>query len=176
MRDILAEKYFDSVPSSNQVATLIERLHINSNSNSMIGFQDGLMREERQADEGADTINLQKNELYDMVGAQYFIPPYSSKGVTRDYLLKVHRNQVFRATKQEIRHFEVDLTPKQQRRHSTINNAILIRKLNTLLQATSRRPLGFDELEVPDQGWLYRIARFIDPASLIEFFEAPVRP
>src|SRR3990167_884914 len=175
MREILAEKYFDSVPSSNQVATLIERLHVTSNSNSMIGFKDGLIGEERQADEGADTINLQKNELYDMVGAQYFIPPYSSKGVTRDYLLKVHRNQVFRATKQEIRHFEVDLTPKQQRRHSTINNAILIRKLNTLLQATNRRPLGFDELEVPDQGWLFRIARFIDPCSLTEFFEAPVR-
>ena len=142
----------------------------------MIGFQEGLLADATQADEGPETVNLAKNELYDMVGTTYFLPPYSSKGVTREYLLKVNRHQVFRATKQEIRHFEVDLTPKQQRRHSTINNAILLRKLNTLLQATGRRPLGFDELEVPDQGWLYRIARYIDPCSLTEFFEAPVRP
>jgi hypothetical protein len=142
----------------------------------MIGLQASLLGEERQPDEDVDTRNLEKRDLYEMVNETYFIPPYSSKGVTRFYLIQVHKARVFRVKKNELKYFEVELTPDMQRRVSNISNAILVRKLNVLLCKTGRQPLGFSEFDVPDQGWLYRVARYIDTSSITEFFDAPVKP
>ena len=142
----------------------------------MIGLQAVLHGEETQPDEDIDTRNLEKRELYEMVNETYFIPPYSSKGVTRFYLIQVHKCRVYRVKRTELKYFEVELTADMQRRVSNISNAILVRKLNILLQKTNRLPLGFSEFDVPDQGWLYRIARYIDTSSITEFFDAPVKP
>lgn len=110
-----------------------------------------------------------------MVNKNWFIPPYHSRGVTRVYLLKVHKDEFFRITHGEIKHFEVDLTPEHQRKVQGMGHPLLIRKLNILLGLTGRKPLGFNEYDIPDQIWLHRIARIIDPTSLTEFFEVPVR-
>ena len=142
----------------------------------MIGLQMQLLGEERQPDEDLDTRSLEKKELYEMVHETYCIPPYSSKGVTRFYLIQVHKGRVFRAKKSELKYFEVELTPDMQRRVSNISNAILVRKLNVLLAKTGRVPLGFTEFDVPDQAWLYRIARYIDTTNVTEFFDTAVKP
>jgi hypothetical protein len=140
----------------------------------MIGFGENLRTDQPQSDEGADTKNLEKKELYEMVHKNWFIPPYASRGVTRDYLLKVHNNLVFRTTHGEIKHFEVDLTPEHQRKVQGMGHPVLLRKLNILLYLTGRKQLGFTEHDLPDQGWLHRMARMIDPTSLTEFFDTPV--
>jgi len=142
----------------------------------MIGFDENLRTDQPQSDEGADTKSLEKRDLYEMVHKNWFIPPYASRGVTRDYLLKVHNNKVFRITYGEIKHFEVDLTPEHQRKVQGMGHAVLLRKLNILLQLTGRNQLGFTEHDLPDQGWLHRMARIIDPTSLTEFFDTPVHP
>jgi len=141
----------------------------------MIGFGSNLRQDQRQSDEGPDTKHLEKKELYEMVAKNWFIPPYLSRGVTRVYLLQVHRDQVFRVTHSEIKHFEVDLTPEHQRKVQGVGHALLLRKLNILLQLNRRKPLGFTEHDLPDQSWLHRVARYVDPTSLTEFFEVPVR-
>jgi hypothetical protein len=142
----------------------------------MIGFQRGLMTQDRTSDEGPDTSSLKKQELYDSVADKWFIPPSDSKGVTRDYLLQVRRDQVYRVSTLQIKQFEVELTAEMQRRASNINNSVLIKKLNYLLSSTGRKELGFTEFDVPDQAWLYRIARYIDASSITEFFECPAKP
>ena len=141
----------------------------------MIGFTRELRSEQPQSDEGHDTINLEKKELFEMVEKDWFLPPYSSRGVTREYLLKVHKNRVFRIGHSELKHFEVDLTPAHLRKVQGMGHAVLVRKLNALLSLTGRKPLGFTEHDVPDQTWLHRVARVIDPTSLTEFFEIAVR-
>jgi hypothetical protein len=140
----------------------------------MIGFDENLRTDQPQSDEGPETKSLEKKDLYEMVNKQWFVPPYFSRGVTRDYLLKVYHNRVYRITHGEIKHFEVDLTPEHQRKVQGMGHAVLVRKLNILLQLTGRNQLGFTEHDLPDQGWLQRIARMIDPTSLTEFFDTPV--
>lgn len=141
----------------------------------MIGFDSQLRGDMRQMDEEADTRMLEKKELYELVSKRWFIPPYQSRGVTRDYLLKVHKDRVYRLTNGEIKHFEVELGPEHHRKAQGMGHAVLIRKLNLLLQITNRKPLGFTEHDIPDQNWLHRIARHIDPTSITEFFEVPIR-
>lgn len=141
----------------------------------MIGFDSLLRGDMRQMDEEADTRSLEKKELYELVSKVWFIPPYQSRGVTREYLLKVHKDQVYRITHSELKHFEVDLTPEHHRKAQGMGHAVLIRKLNILLGLTNRKPLGFSEHDIPDQNWLHRIARQIDPTSITEFFEVPIR-
>jgi hypothetical protein len=140
----------------------------------MIGFDSQLRGDQRQMDEEAETKSLEKKELYEMVAKTWFIPPYQSRGVTREYLLKVHRDQVYRLTNGEIKHFEVELEPHHHHKAQGMGHSVLIRKLNILLNLTGRKPLGFTEHDIPDQAWLHRIARHIDPTSLTEFFNCPI--
>ena len=142
----------------------------------MIGFQPELHGDIPQPDEGLDTRNLEKKELFDMVAAVWFVPPYSSKGVTRDYLLRVNRNAVFRVNSNELKRFEVELTREAQKKIGTINNALLVKKLNILLTEQGRATLGFTEFEIPESGWLHKVARYIDQTNLLEIFDRAVRP
>ena len=146
----------------------------------MIGFENELLRKKAHSDEGPETRDLDKRELYENVYLRYFIPPFDSRGINREYLLAVFYGHVFRITHSEIRHFEVDLETKMVKRIGILNNGLLVRKLNKLLDVKGERPLGFKEEEPPEQvvyfeqEWLYRIARAIDRTNLMEFFEAPV--
>ena len=147
----------------------------------MIGFENELAKKKPHSDEGPETSGLDKRELYEAVSLRWFIPPFDSRGICREYLLAVYHGQVFRVTHSDIRHFEVDLENKMIKRIGILNNGLLVRKLNRLLDSRGDRPLGFREEEPPEQvsychkDWLYRAARFIDPTNLMEFFEAAVR-
>ena len=55
-----------------------------------------------------------------------------------------------------------------------INNAILVRKLNLLLKSKGGKELGFSEYDIPEQNWLFKVARFIDQTNMLEFFEEPI--
>ena len=82
----------------------------------MIGFQNELIAERCQSQEDAETKNLEKKEIYDMLVHKFYLPPYSSRGVTREYLLKVYNKMCFTVPLLELKHFEVELTPKMTRR------------------------------------------------------------
>ena len=148
----------------------------------MIGFENELLRKKPHADEGPETRELDKRELYESVNLRYFIPPFDSRGINREYLLAVFHGDCFRITHSEIRHFEVDLDNSQKKRLGGINNGLVVRKIN-MLQASRRDPeLGLNEFQPPEQvdsshqPWLVRIARYIDRTNLAEIFEAPVNP
>lgn len=117
----------------------------------MIGFQKELNPERNMSQEETETKNLEKKEIYDMLVHKYYLPPYSSRGVTREYLLKVYNDKCYRVLLLELKHFEVELTPKMTRRVGIQNNGLLVKKLNLLLYSKNMHPLGFDEYDPPDQ-------------------------
>jgi len=104
-----------------------------------------------KSDEDADTRNLDKSQLYEMVTEQHFLPPLHSRGITRDYLLAVHRDQVYKVGLQTLKLFEVNLTQRQTKKVGVINSPLLVRKLNFLLRSRRENDLGFDEYDPPDQ-------------------------
>jgi hypothetical protein len=140
----------------------------------MIGFAQDLQDISKVRDEGPETQKLQKNELYDLVANDFLLPPCTSKGVTREYLLNVRNGKVFRVTNHEWKTFEYKLEKKHHRKSQLVNNPILVRKLNILLKSYGQHDLGFDEYNVPEQNWLFKMARYIDRTNLLEFFEEPV--
>lgn len=142
----------------------------------MFGFSQELREDTARPDEGLDTKNLDKKDFYAMLSINFLLPSMTSKGVTRDYLLGIHRDQLFRVANLEIRTFELHLKPSQLRRVGIQNNAYLVRKLGELLQEKQLKPLGFSQYDPPEQSWLVRIARFIDPENLLEYFAEPVKP
>lgn len=142
----------------------------------MIGFPANLKLEETLSDEGADTKNLSKNALYDLVSSDYLLPMYCSKGVTREWLIKVYRGDVYRIGVLDHKKFDFTLTPDMQRRVPLLNNAYMVRKLNKFLELTRNKPLGFSEFEIPEQDWLFKVARYADPTNILEFFEIAARP
>lgn len=140
----------------------------------MLGFQTDLQGDTQTSNEGLDTSNLEKHELYELVSSEILVCPMTSKGLTRAKLLQYHREEIVAIGVREYKHFELALTKAQQRKVGIVNNALLVRKLNLLLASKGMKPTGFTEFEVPDQCWLYKAARFLDPSNLLEFFEAPV--
>lgn len=140
----------------------------------MIGFEDVYLLDEVQGDEDEKTRFLSKSQLYHMVASKYFIPPLNSRGMTRDYLLRVWRKQVYTVEQQAMKAFEFQLQPEQTVKIGIPNSSYLVRKLNQLLQERGSQPLGFNEIEVPDQKWLHRITREIDRMNLTEFYKMPV--
>ena len=148
----------------------------------MIGFEEQLGRRNPRENEGPETRNLEKKPLYDMLACIYHLPPYGSRAVTREYLLKVHRGEVFTIRNAELKHFEADLTPDLTKRNGDPNNGLLVKKLNLLLASKGQRPLGFSHHDAPDtvstvhKIWLFRVARYIDQSNIAEFFEKEVRP
>ena len=57
----------------------------------MICFQNELQGDVVQTDEGAETKDMDKKGIYDILAHKFYLPPYHSKGVTREYLLSVFR-------------------------------------------------------------------------------------
>jgi len=140
----------------------------------MIGFSQDLQESNIESQEGLETANRGKYELYDMIANTYMVPPFGSRGVTREYLLQVWKNEVFRVESITYKHFEVNLTKKQLKKVGITNNSMLVKKLNILLKETGRLELGFTEYDAPEQTWLFKVARFIDRSNLLEFFEETV--
>ena len=146
----------------------------------MIGFEEEPASERGHPNEDPDTQESHKKELFTMLSHRFYLPPFHSRGITRDYLLRVHKERVFRVPMLELKHFEVELTTGMTKRVGIFNNCLLVRKVNLLLASRGAPELGFDEFDPPeevilvDKSWLYRVTRFIDQSNILEFFESPV--
>lgn len=119
----------------------------------MIGLFKSMDCEISQArsDEDSSTKHMDKSELYEALVQDYCLPPLHSRGITRDYLLNVHRCQVYTVGHTTLKQFEVNLTVKMSKKVGVINSGLLVRKLNILLKSKDNNELGFDEYDPPDQ-------------------------
>ena len=73
------------------------------------------------------------------------LPLCNSKGVTREYLLNIKDGSNFRVTHPDYKQFEFNLSKAHIKKISTINNALLVKKLNILLKERDQPPLGFKD-------------------------------
>ena len=117
----------------------------------MIGFEAEPQNERGHPNEDPETRNLDKKELYTMVNHKIYLPPYNSRGVTRDYLIRVWKGLCLGIHFHALKHFEVDLTAGMTRRVGIQNNCLLVRKLNILLKSRGQPELGFEDLEPPEE-------------------------
>ena len=143
----------------------------------MIGLGDEFkMFSSSKENEGVQTKNMNKRDLYELLSEDYLLPACESKGVNREYLLKVHNDEVFRVKLAEYKLFEFGLEKSHNKKVGIINNSLLIKKLNMLLLEEGKKELGFTENELPNEAWLYKIARYIDRTGRLEFFESSPFP
>lgn len=142
----------------------------------MIGFHRTERQADNRADEGPDTKPLSKQKLYTMLAEQYLLPSIDSKGVSRSYLLQVHRDQVFRVGLVEYKMFEANLIPSHFKRNGLTSLGVLVNKINRILATRRRNELGFPQHCIPEEDWLIKIARCIDPHNLMEFFVRDIEP
>lgn len=142
----------------------------------MIGFRRFEGEAVAQQQEGEDTRHLSKQKLYNMLSENYFLPAVDSKGVCRQYLLRVHRNEVFRVTNREFKTFEVNVVPAHYKKNGLTCLGHLVARLNRLLASRNERTLGFPDHVIPEENWLIKVARKIDQHNLLEFFQREVTP
>ena len=117
----------------------------------MIGFREKPTAERVNLNEDPETRELNKKKFYNILAGRFFLPPLSTKGITREYLVKVHRNEVFTIPLFDLKHFEVELTVPMMKRVGIPNNSLLVRKLDGLLMSQQLPTLGFDDFEPPDE-------------------------
>ena len=117
----------------------------------MIGFREKPTVERVNLNEDPETRELNKKKFYNILAGRFFLPPLSTKGITREYLVKVHRNEVFTIPLFDLKHFEVELTVPMMKRVGIPNNSLLVRKLDGLLMSQQLPTLGFDDFEPPDE-------------------------
>lgn len=144
----------------------------------MIGFAPDLQNirgasmRDREQDE---TKDKDKKVLFETLVRTWYLPPYTSKGMTREYLVRVFHGDVFRVKYMDIKRFELELPPRTLKRTAMQNNGLLVRKLNVLLRSREQPELGFDAHEPPEQRWLLSVARFVDRTNISETFEEAVQ-
>ena len=104
-----------------------------------------------RVDEDLDTKHMDKSELYEEIAENLCLPPFHSRGITREWLLGVRKGNYFSVDHITLKRFEVDLTPKMTKKAGVVNSGLLVRKLNILLRSRGENELGFDEFDPTDQ-------------------------
>ena len=137
----------------------------------MLDYELDLLDDQPLSDEGPDTKDIKKKKFYQIISSKWMIPPITSRGVDRKYLLKVHRNEVYRIDAEQYRIFNFNITSEQVKKTTVMSSALLVKKLDNYLALVSSKPLGFSVSDPPDQTWLYKVVRFVDRFNFIEAYK-----
>ena len=121
------------------------------------------------------TTTTTKKTLYSRISETYFLPSLQSTGLNRKYLEKVQEGTVFRVETMELNRFLAELKPKQLRKAPFTCKSQAYSKMNRLLQEMGKPGLSFEEGQLPDGEWLYRVARFIDPWNVCGIFTVALK-
>lgn len=128
-------------------------------------------RKQRGADdEPAETKDLTKKKLHERLCSHFFLPPNEARGVTRVYLVQVFRGQVFRVPLLEMQHFMADLLKDHMKKAPYINSLDVKIKVEALLQEMGQPPLGYPEGVIPEEDWLFQVARKLDQNNSTNIF------
>lgn len=125
-------------------------------------------------DEPLEIRELSKGKIYTQLAAQWFLPQKESRGVTRAYLVQVHRGQVFRVQRQAILEYECRLLPAELRKSAFYSVALLYDRLEAHLVELGYQPLGFSLTTLPEEEWFSRVLRYVDSHNVLEGFQGRV--
>lgn len=113
---------------------------------------------------------LTKGQLYENLGARLYLPDKNSKGVNRRYLVGVYTNEYFSVDLVFLKRFEVDLTASQVKKAPFVSLPDLYVKVNQMLRELNRPQLGFLPNHIPEERWLLRVTRYLDPRNVTGAF------
>lgn len=129
---------------------------------------------EGNPNEPPEIRGLNKKELHEYLHERWHLPPHNARGVTRDYLVKVHLNQVFRINDVELKQFLANLTKKMTKKVPLINSTDVKAKVEMMLSELALPPLGYPPNIIPDETWLLNVARFMDRTNIAAIFKKDI--
>lgn len=119
--------------------------------------------------------HLTKNQIYTRLSNEFILPAKDSRAVSRAYLCSIHQGTVFRVERHLMLQFEANLQMDELARGPAQNVTLVIERTNGLLRQLQRQQLGFAPGCYPDEGFLFRIVRYIDRTNLLGIFRRAVR-
>lgn len=131
-------------------------------------------QQDGRLDEPEELRLLTKSQLHKLLCTQFLLPAKECRAMTRQYLVKVHRGEVLRVDRMEILTFEAALTQEQMARIGSNNVTILVQRITLFLDQQALQPFGFLPGCYPEEGWIYRVARFLDRANVLGIFRLPI--
>lgn len=123
-----------------------------------------------------DLQQLSKTQLKNMVSKENFLPSEQSRALTREYLIKCRRQEVYLVNRKQLLCFEAEHgVDSTKDRVTSMTVLYLVSTLDILLAQLGRKSTGFTESNLPDEMYAYRIVRYTDPTNLIGAFRSPVQ-
>lgn len=127
-----------------------------------------------RAEEPPELRSLTKTQVYRNLSILYLLPSAKSSCITRKYLAKVHREEVYTPKRSEILSFESILVPVDTLKVRAYTLGVLLSILEKLLLTKKIKSLGLDPTSPPDEQWVLRVLRFQDPTNVCEIFKGTV--
>jgi len=114
--------------------------------------------------EAAKSIKT-KGHFYNILSRLYYLPDFSSKAITKDYLLKYTFEPIpiFVMKKETVIHHHFEF-----RKYSSLE---LLELLEELLRANNKKPTGLSIFNLPDQEWLKNAILNVDSSDPYELLK-----
>lgn len=114
-----------------------------------------------------------KRKLHEQLARIYLLPSIKSRACHCTYLCKVKEKSVFLVEKKALLKREADYADDFPLRAPGLTVLAMTRRIDKLLGLLGKPSLGFTSNALPDEGYLIRLARYVDPSNLLEIFLAP---
>ena len=95
-------------------------------------------------------------QLYNILAKAYYLPEYTSKAITREYLLR------YCAKEQTIFTVKKDSIVRHHFRYRKFSSIELLKLVEYTLKTQKKPSIGLDLLNLPDQDWLRNILLHLD--------------
>lgn len=119
--------------------------------------------------------HLSKSKIHEDLSRQFFLPDKDSRCSTRQYLVNIHVNLVYRVTREELLNFEVGLTLEDRQKSSFFHIGILVRRADRLLTQLGLLPFGFPVGTQAEEDWCARVLRHLDQTNILGGFKRAIR-
>ena len=119
--------------------------------------------------------SLSKKQLHKFIGIRKVLPDLDARCCTRAYLVRVHLDEVYSVSREELLTFEGILQPGESLKSPFFNVGQLTTRLDQLLTHKGKLNFGFPAGTLADDPWISRVLRLEDPANLLPGCKRAVR-
>lgn len=137
-------------------------------------FEDEPEERNNREHEPAQYRQLAKKTIFKMASLNKLMPDYKSRVVSRRWLIGTEDLHYFSLNKVEVLQFEALLNFEDKVRNHDQSMAIVVEKVNEFLINQGRLPLGYENNCYPDEEYMYRLARFVDPSNVLRIFKKAI--
>ena len=118
--------------------------------------------------------SLSRKVIYENSMTGRLMPEFNSRIIKRHWLIGVEEGIYYSLNRVQILQFEALLTFEDKVRNSDLSICTVVEKIDQYLQHTGQLPLGYDDNCFPDEDYIFRLARYVDPANILRIFRRAV--